>query len=237
MHIIPGILTSSFESIESLVESVAHYTRMVHVDICDGQFVQSKTWPYSGNKTGNIEDNNYIKQIISEEIGLPHWDKVDYQFHLMVKNPLPTFETWMRAGATTVILHPSACTSVSECVEAARTARAMSLYVGVAVTYDEWETYKEELTPYLTEGVFDIFQIMTITHDGVQGEPFDKRWTTEILTNINQTFANVLIQVDGGINEKTIDHILDANIETVVIGSAIFKEGNAVENLEYFKSI
>lgn len=236
MNIIPGILTTSFESIESLTESVAHYTRMVHLDVCDGQFVQSKTWPYSNNKTGNIEDNIYVKQILSEEIGLPHWDKVDYQFDLMVKNPLPTLETWMRIGATTVILHPASFETFADCLAAASFARGISLYVGVAVTFDEWETYKTDLDTALTEGQFDILHIMTIAQVGTQSQPFDTRWST-VLPTLAETYTNVLIQVDGGINEKTVDTILDAGIETAIIGSGIFKDGNASENLEYFKSI
>lgn len=236
MKIIPAILTSSFESIQSQVESVSEYTRVVHVDVCDGQFVQTKTWPYSNSKTGNIADNNYIKELLQEDMGLPSWDKLDYQFDLMVKNPESTIETWMRVGASTLILHPASFPSIGRFIEIAREVRAMSLYVGVAVTFDEWEKYKEELTPYLTEGEFDILQIMTIARVGAQGEPFDTRWTP-ILPQLVETFPDVHMQVDGGVNEKTFDVVADAGIDTALIGSGIFKDGNANENLEYFKSL
>lgn len=235
MNIIPAILTPSFESIQSLVESVAETTKIVQIDVCDGSFVQSKTWPYSNNKTASPESNIYVQQIIKEEIGLPNWDSVDYQFDLMITNPEKTLETWMRIGAGTVILHPTSFVSMDMCIETARQARAMSLYVGVSLTYDEWQTAKVFLTPYLIEGQFDIFQVMGMKKIGVQGEPFDDRWL-DILPELKTSFGGLTIQVDGGVNEKTIDDILDTGVDTVVIGSAIFKTGNPTENLEYFKS-
>lgn len=236
MKIIPAILTNSFESIESLTDSVAETTADIHVDICDGLFVQSKTWPYSNNKTGAIEDNLYVQKLLKEEIGLPHWDTLEYQFDLMIKNPEKTIETWIRLGAGTIFLHPTSFKDAETCVATARSAGSGLVQVGLAVTYDEWEKFKDELSPALSEGVFQIFQAMTIKQIGVQGESFDGRWM-EIIPSIKKEFPSLFVQVDGGIHDETIDEVLGAEVDGAVIGSAIFKEGNATENLEYFKSI
>jgi pentose-5-phosphate-3-epimerase len=107
MHILPGILESSFEAIGERVSQVAHTTDKVQVDICDGLYVQSKTWPYSHIKTGRIEDNFHIIQLRSEEIGLPLWNTIEYQFDLMIKDPWRTMNTWAQIGAASVVIHPT----------------------------------------------------------------------------------------------------------------------------------
>ena len=57
-----------------------------------------------------------------------------------------------------------------------------------------------------------------------------------IIGKIIQALANINvdIQVDGGINEKTIDKVLDAGANILVAGSAVFG-GNIGENVRCLK--
>jgi pentose-5-phosphate-3-epimerase len=136
MQILPGILESSFNAIEERVEEVSHNVKKVHVDICDGLFVQSKTWPYIGMITGRIEENFQVKQLLAEEIGLPLWDTVEYQFDLMIKDPWRNMALWAQIGASSVIIHPTSCESTEKTIVAIKLAQDFLLDVYLAYTYD-----------------------------------------------------------------------------------------------------
>ena len=46
--------------------------------------------------------------------------------------------------------------------------------------------------------------------------------------------SEVLIQVDGGINEKTVDEVLEAGANIIVAGSAVFG-GDIEKNIRMFQ--
>lgn len=238
--ILPGILESSFDEIQSAVESVASSVKKVHVDMCDGIFVQSKTWPYSHIKTGRIEDNYHIIKLQSEDIGLPLWERIEYQFDLMIKDPWRTLPVWAQAGATSVVIHPTSCESHEKVLESISVAQGLLMDVYISYTYDEWQTAKEKdmaaLTDILTTSGVVGLQCMTIKHIGIQGQDFDARWDAE-LDYIKTTFPEMLIQIDGGVDEDVTEKINITHIDSFIIGSAIFKEGNADENVNFFKQM
>lgn len=248
MHILPGILESSFNAIEERVEEVSHSVEKVQVDICDGLFVQSKTWPYSGMITGRIEENFHIQQLLAEDIGLPLWDKIEYQFDLMIKDPWRTMEVWAQIGASSVVIHPTSCESIPQVIQTIEQAQSFLLDVYLAYTYDEWmaahstpEKAKETASLFTDYGVKGI-QCMTIAKIGVQGQKFDELWVSELAAR--QDFfkaAHLKIQADGGIHEGVGEHhaddIFEIGADSVVIGSGIFGEGNPTENVHFYKQL
>lgn len=236
MKIIPGVLETSFKEISNNVESVSEYVDTIHIDVCDGQFVPSKTWPYNGMITGKIEQDYQIKQLINEDDGLPEWEKLDYQFDLMIKDPWHTIETWGRIGASTVVLHYAAFPSVEKFVETYELAQGFMLDIGLAATYDEYIKLKPQICEIFDKGIIKFFQIMTIKQIGIQGQLFDDRWLTEI-EEIRKQYPDLLIQADGGVSEKSITKLQYLHVNQVVIGSGIFAEGNAGENVEFFNDI
>lgn len=248
MKILPGILESSFDLISERVEEVAHEVKKVHIDICDGLFVPSKTWPYSGMITGRIEENFHIKQLMSEEIGLPLWDTVEYQFDLMVKDPWRNIALWAQIGASSVVIHPTSCESIEKVITTIELAQSFLLDVYLAYTYDEWKdanSSPEKITEtsdlFTAHGVKGV-QCMTIKNIGVQGQKFDERWEEEMVNqNLFFRSANLKIQIDGGIHEGVGEHhadsIFEMDADSVVIGSGIFAEGNPTENISFYKNL
>jgi pentose-5-phosphate-3-epimerase len=248
MQILPGILESSFGAIQERVEEVSHSVQKVHVDICDGMFVPSKTWPYSGMITGRIEENFQIKQLMAEDMGLPLWDSVEYQFDLMIKDPWRNMALWAQIGATSVIIHPTSCESSDKVIVAIELAQSFLLDVYLAYTYDEWK--EANSTPEKVTETYDLFtkngvkgiQCMTIQKIGVQGQKFDERWEDEMIhQNLFFRSANLKVQIDGGIHEGIgehhIDSIFEMDADSVVIGSGIFAEGNPTENISFYKKL
>lgn len=236
MNIIPAILEASYQEIENKIESVLHDTEKVHIDICDGLFVSRKTWPYSASSNNRIEDNFQIKKLLNEDIGLPNWDSVNYEFDLMVQNPDIQQDIWARIGANIIIVHPTSFRDEAMMLNFIKEIDSYMIDVVVAVTYDEYFKYEELIKDLLTKKTIKSLQIMTIKTIGSQGQKFDERCLS-LIEKIKTENPDFNIRLDGGVNPDNIEKIIDLNVDEVVIGSSIFNSGNARENLNYFKDL
>jgi pentose-5-phosphate-3-epimerase len=59
----------------------------------------------------------------------------------------------------------------------------------------------------------------------------------ELNNLLNKEGKTKLIQIDGGVNENTIEFIKESSISNFVVGSAILKGGNFKENYLNLKSL
>jgi ribulose-phosphate 3-epimerase len=236
MNIIPAILESNYQEIDNKIESVLHDTATVHLDICDGLFVPKKTWPYSGSQNNRIEDNYQVTQLMSEEIGLPSWESVNYEFDMMVQNPNIHQDIWGRIGAHTLIVHPTSFKDEAAMLDFITEINSYMIDVIVAVTYDEYFKYEAFIKDIVSRKVVVALQIMTIKTIGAQGQKFDDRCIA-LIEKMKAENPDMPIRVDGGISDKNIEQLMDLGVTDFVIGSAIFGQGNFRENLNYFKNL
>ncbi len=236
MNIIPAILESSYSEIENKIDIILHNVSQAHVDICDGLFVQRKTWPYSASPNNRIEENFQIKKILTEDIGLPKWDSINYEFDLMVQNPEIHQDIWGRLGGNALIIHPTSFKNESIMMDFIEEMNSYLIDIIIAVTYDEYFTFEKTIKDLINKNIIKKLQIMTIKIIGSQGQKFDDRCVT-LIENIKKEMPDLCLRVDGGINNKTISKIIDLNINEYIIGSAIFESGNAQENINYFKDL
>lgn len=236
MNIIPAILEASYQEIENKVESILHDANRVHVDICDGLFVSRKTWPYSAVSNNRIEENFQIKKLLNEEMGLPNWDSINYEFDLMVQNPDIQQDIWARIGAETLIIHPTSFKDESAIQDFIKEIDSYMIDVILAVTYDEYFKYEEFIKDLIIKKSIKSLQIMTIKTIGSQGQKFDERCFA-LIEKIKTENPDFNIRIDGGVNTNNIEKIIDLNINDIVIGSGLFNSGNTRENLIYFKDL
>lgn len=114
--IIPAIMPKSFEDLQFKAGSVKDAVNRVQIDIMDGIFVESLSWPFNKPSKGVImkdEDRAHepdhldihFRQMQSEQKGLPFWDQLDYDVDLMVENPAKAVMEWAKVGINRVILH------------------------------------------------------------------------------------------------------------------------------------
>lgn len=89
----------------------------------------------------------------------------------------------------------------------------------------------KSLLPYIEN--LDYVEFITVKPGG-QGRGFDTSSLEKIKT-FRFTFPDIPIQIDGGINEKSIKDLLNLGIKDLVIGSAIFKSENPLEQLKKFQ--
>jgi ribulose-phosphate 3-epimerase len=171
--------------------------RIFHFDVGDGRFVEPVTM-------GPIVLES-IAPLIHERGGV-----VDC--HLMVVEPEHHIPQLGAAGGDSVTFHVEATDDPREAIAA---ARALDLGVGVAVNP---ETPVERAVP--AEGA-DFVLCMSI-HPGYSGQRFMPEAVERIATLRKRLPDDVLIQVDGGIDETNAATVAEAGARLIVAGSAIF---------------
>lgn len=218
--IIPAILPKDWTELEERVESVKNHVSTVQVDICDGRFVKNFSWPYRKH------DQNF-EEVQREEKGMPFWDEVDYEIDLMVENPEDIISEWIATGASNIIIHVESTKNLEKIVE------EYSSMVGIGLALNI-ETPLDIVKPFISK--ISHIQLMGIDRIGFQGQDFDKA-VFEKIKEIRDKYPDLSISVDGGVDLETAPKLLDAGVDILIVGSAIFQSQNIVDTIEQFKSI
>ena len=214
IEIIPAILPQSFRDIEQAVEKVRAIAPTIQIDFCDGKFVNNKTWWWTGKEVSRKD------AIIKEEEGLPYWDSINYEFDLMVADPLSQMDTFIALGPSKIIFHKKSVSveSLLNYFENLPEITRQMISFGIALDLDDDPAEIAPLVPYLRR-----IQCMGIEHIGFQGEPFTEK-SIELVKKVYELYGeSIRISVDGGVNDKNIPDLVKAGARRLVVGSAIFQ--------------
>jgi ribulose-phosphate 3-epimerase len=195
----PSLYAADFarlgEQIEALLQAEC---RIFHFDVGDGHFVEPIT----------------IGPVVLESIApLVHRAGAVLDCHLMVDNPLHHFPQIARAGGDSATFHYEVVEDVPATIAA---AREHGLQVGVAFNP---ESEPEDVAAVAGEA--DLVLCMSI-HPGYSGQKFMPDAVDRIRRLRAELPAAILIQVDGGIDHKTIGTAHAAGANLLVAGSAVF---------------
>lgn len=218
-RVIPAIITKNFKQLEEKVSLVKDFVDCVQVDITDGKFTHNMTWPYLG-------DTGEYAQLVQEEIGLPFWEDVDYEFHLMVEKPETTVLEWIKLGASRIIIQLESTTEMRAIIDMCKLA---SVEVGIAL---KPSTDNELLVPFISD--ISCIQCMGNDELGRHGAPLNLSVLEKIKT-LREKYPEMNIAVDIGVHHDTAKDLVDAGVDTLVAGSAIFDAENseqAIRDLE-----
>jgi ribulose-phosphate 3-epimerase len=208
-RIAPSILSADFAELATAIEQVAGETDLLHVDVMDGHFVPNLT------------------------IGPPVLASIDkhtsltLDCHLMMTNPGEYLEAFRRSGADWISVH----VEIGDTAALIDEMHALGVSAGVAINP---ETPFEAIEPWIDR--VDHVLVMTV-HPGFGGQSF-MREVMPKLSAIAGAAAAVarppVVQVDGGIDTKTIGVAAAAGARCFVAGSAVFNgahPGEAVRTL------
>lgn len=225
IEIIPAILPQDFDELYQKVGLVKTSAHLIQVDICDGIFVPSKTWPYRGEK------DSFLK-IQKQEDGMPYWEEVDYELDLMIKNAHKKFLDLVTLGPKRIVFHIEAeDDGFLDFLKNLDIYYKENIEIGIAInTQTSLESIKE-FVPYVS-----YIQCMGIEHIGVQGSTPDERVYDQI-RSIRVQYPDLPISVDGSVNNQNIDKLIHSGATRLVIGSAIFNTTIPEEEYNYFTSI
>ncbi|MCW8803095.1 MAG: ribulose-phosphate 3-epimerase [Ignavibacteriaceae bacterium] len=201
--IAPSILSADFSNLSQQIR----LTEMggadwIHCDVMDGHFVP------------NITIGPIIVKAARKVTKLP----VDV--HLMIENPDIFLEAFAEAGANFISVH------VEEVVHLNRTInriKELGCKAGIVVNPATPLNRIIDIAEYI-----DLLLIMTV-NPGFGGQKFIPNSIRRIEEAVNlrtKLKANFLIEIDGGVNNKTIIAAKKAGVDVFVAGSAIFKADN-----------
>src|SRR5680860_1063473 len=125
-EIIPAILPQNFDELRVSLVAVPLLSSYFQIDICDGVFVPTVTWPYG--------DSREFLAIIGGEEGLPFWKDIQFEIDLMVTNPEDVIDDWIDVGASRIIVHNKSTDALAIILERLEYAQ---IERGVALQIDE----------------------------------------------------------------------------------------------------
>jgi ribulose-phosphate 3-epimerase len=228
IEIIPAILPQTYKAIERDVELVHEIAPTIQIDFCDGKYVPTKTWWY------NTKDEDRKEAILNETEGLPFWDSTNYEFDLMIADPLSQVDEIMRLGPSKVIFHLKTV-SVEALVayfESLPEIVRQTVSFGIALRHDDDPVSIAPLIPHLRR-----IQCMGIDTIGIQGQPFNTATVAMVKTLHDLYGGSVRIGVDGGVNASNIPGLVAAGARRLVVGSAVFQSVDPHATIQMLQDI
>ncbi len=205
-------------------------SKCVHIDICDGVFVSSQTWPFSGE---GIEDMDFHR-IMNEEEGMPFWDEFDFEFDLMVADAVENFDLYVKLGPKRMIFHLGAQKNTEDFehfLEGLDMYVRDNVQIGLAFKPNDDLSIVSKLSHKV-----DFLHCMGSDKVGFQGEPFSEK-ALENIKFLKKELPGVVISVDIGINLQNAENILNAGADRLTVGSSIWKSGDPLGALQTFQSL
>lgn len=260
MEIIPAVIPQSKKDLLDHIERVHRIVPIMQIDVCDGKFVSSVSWPYvsvAGKGAGSNSGAKPMAHAKSAEAvdaelagfieeGLPYWEDLDYEIDMMVADPLAEIERWIAVGAKRLVVHVESLAKDGIDISAGLESFFQTLEkehgyfnakefdffeLGAALSID---TPLDVIAPYIDR--FHFIQLMSIETIGLQGQEFDEKVLDKI-RDAKTRFPDMPVSVDGGVSLETAPDLLDAGADRLVAGSAILKTLNITDTVNAFKML
>ena len=203
----PSLLAADFSKLKDEIQEIEKCgAEYLHLDVMDGNFVP------------NI---SYGSPVISSI--RPHSNLV-FDVHLMVEEPDRFIKDFVDAGADIITVHVEATKHLYRTIQL---IKSYGKKVGVALNP---ATPIETLKHIVKE--IDMILIMSV-NPGFGGQAF----IPEVLSKIEELrklYPEMDIEVDGGVNDKTVEAVKEAGANILVAGSYLFS-GNYKEKIKLMK--
>lgn len=211
----PSILAADFARLGEQLEAISN-ADWIHVDIMDGHFVP------------NLSFGPGITATVKRSTDKP------LDVHLMIESPAKWVETYIKAGATTIIFHVEAVEGEAAAVELAENIRDLGARAAFSIKPDT------PIEPWLDKlHHFDEVLVMSV-EPGFGGQKFMPAMLDKVRAlreSIDQQNLDTVIEIDGGIDPDTIALAAEAGCDSFVAGSAVFKSDDPAQAVEELRAL
>ncbi|MFV0516254.1 MAG: ribulose-phosphate 3-epimerase [Aminipila sp.] len=199
VRLAPSILSADFsklgEQVSTIEKAGAH---IIHVDVMDGHFVP------------NISYGSTVMKSLCGKTQLP------FDVHLMIENPDRYIEEFVTDQTEFIVVHQEACPHLHRTIQH---IKSLGVKAGVAIN----PATSLSTLDFILEEV-DLVLIMSV-NPGFGGQKFIESAIAKVeaLKHIKDAHnLNYEIEIDGGIGIDNVDRVIEAGIDIVVAGSAVF---------------
>lgn len=212
MLVSPSLLSADFANLQRDVEMLNDSNAdMLHLDVMDGVFVP------------NISFGFPVIEAINRHAKKP------LDVHLMIVEPQKYIAQVRDTGATIMNVHQEACVHLHRTIQAIKGAGMKA-----AVTLNP-ATPLVMLEDVITD--VDMVLLMSV-NPGFGGQSFipamvDK--TRRLREMIDKSGSSALIEIDGGVNERTGALLAEAGADVLVAGSYVFNAKDPREAIDSLK--
>lgn len=212
-YLSPSILSADFAHLGDDIRRVQEAgTQYLHYDVMDGLFVPSISFGMPV-----LESVRKVTDLVLD-------------VHLMIVDPDRYIDEFVRCGADIITVHYEACKDIKKTL---RAIREKGVKAGVTI---KPKTPNSVLVDVLDEA--DMILLMTV-EPGFGGQSYIPESTQkirELRAMLDARGLDTDIEVDGGIKKENLRMVLDAGVNVIVAGSAIFK-GDIGQNVRDFMEI
>ena len=214
MKIAPSMLSCDFSKMgEELIRIDKGGADWIHLDVMDGHFVP------------NITIGSPIVAALRPHSELP------FDVHLMIDYPLDYIEQFAKAGADIITFHVEAKSDIQATIDK---IKSFGIKPGLVIKPN---TPAESAFPYLED--IDLVLVMTV-EPGFGGQSFMADMlpkVTSIKEKAKEIGKEMLVDIDGGVNDKTISQAAKFGVDVCVSGTGVFKASDAKEAIDNLKRL
>ena len=199
-------ILSSNNRVDSIKKLNDTNCNYIHIDVMDNKFVPNYQFP--------IEEINKVIPLSTKKIDI----------HLMVEKPLTYINKINNSNIEYITIHYEINDNIDNILQ---TIKNKGYKVGLAI---KPKTKIDEVKEYLNK--IDMLLIMSV-EPGFGGQSFIPN-TINKINELKQLNKDLTVEVDGGINDKTIEQIYDIS-DIAVVGSYIINQidyNKAINNLK-----
>ena len=215
IKISPSILSADFSKLASEIQDLEKAKAdLIHIDVMDGHFVP------------NLTIGPEVISKLRKHTSLP------FDVHLMISPVHKFIESFAKAGADIITIHPEATENL---IESIKKIKSYKKKAGVSLNP---KTSVDKVLPVLES--IDLVLVMSV-EAGFGGQKFIDNTLEKVKIlrkEIDKRKLKTEIEIDGGINFENAKIAKNAGVDILVSGTTIFKEngGNLKKNIELLRT-